>query len=243
MASPRSVQFKGVPDVVQAYESQGIARFALFHGSQLLLKNDDDDILTGRELLSAYLNKIKRSAGIYTLCVYDDLSKDAKIKSNTPFDGSFNFQCMDYEDGGSPYSQLKEEFREMKEAVTGLIESRSEEKEDDGEPSKMGGVMGMIGKILENPTVQQAIAAKVIGFIDKIFLGGVAPQLQEGPAAMGAAPNGDSGGDQIQKIGQAVDFLFSVDPLLGDHLLQVADIARKSPDKYRSVISMLKTFS
>src|SRR5882672_6091561 len=232
MASVRSVQFKGVTDVVQAYESQGIARFALFHGTQLLLKNDEDDLLAGKELLSVYLNRIKRSSGVYTLCVYDDLSKDAKIKSNTPFDGSFNFQCMDIDDMSHPYSQLKEEMREMRDTFTGYMEKQNEEKEGDGEPEKMGGVMGMLGKILENPTIQQAIAAKVVSFIDKIFPGGMGTmnqQLPSGASGMGSVP-GD-GADQIQKIGEAVDFLFTVDPLLGDHLQQVADIARKSPEK------------
>jgi hypothetical protein len=47
---------------------------------------------------------------------------------------------------------------------------------------------------------------------------------------------------QFQKINQAIQVLYQADPLLGDHLTDLAHLATNKPGQFKSLLSMLNTF-
>jgi hypothetical protein len=136
------------------------------------------------------LLKKSKSAGIYTLCVYEIAS--GRITNKTEYDGSFNFRFWDEVD--SPQynyyrSQNDQELNLLKEEVK-VLKQKLEEKEDEAE----AGIMGQIGQLMENPAIAQALgpiigvlAAKVVTFIDSIGKPVIVPPAIEqgqGPGEM-----------------------------------------------------------
>lgn len=63
-------------------------------------------------------------------------------------------------------------------------------------------------------------------------------EQQSSPGVLNGVPSG--GEDQeLQKLNQAVQILFPLDPLLGSHLMRLATVAQRDPQKYNNLISML----
>src|SRR4029077_12155374 len=94
----KSVQFRGIDTAVDAYKNQDVPKWGLFQGTQFLSKYEGSNIQEGAELLEAFLRALDlRTADncTYTLCVYDGLPDGEKIRSNTKYDGSFNFRLVD----------------------------------------------------------------------------------------------------------------------------------------------------
>lgn len=236
----KSVQFRGIDNAVKAYENMKIPRWGLFQGSQFLMKYEGKDMNQGAELLDEYLNALDlRSAdsNTYTLCIYD---ADGKINNATKYDASFNFRLVDNIDN---YNQNK---------IAGGVEMRIAGLEDkinqlladpaDEEPTVKDQIFGALGKILEVPQVQQALAAKLLGIIDGVgntvgsMFGAPQPVRAIGSTTPAALQ------DENAKLQQAINILAPIDPQLGTNLLKLAGIAAADPNKYNMLITMLKTF-
>lgn len=238
----KSVQFRGIDNAVKAYENMEIPRWGLFQGSQFLMKYNGTNMKEGAELLEQYLNALDlRSAdtNTYTLCIYDTADK---INSATKYDASFNFRLVD-------------NINEYQAGKTGFLENRIagiEQKLNDvldpaqDEPAELTPtqqIWATVGKILEHPQIQQALAQKMVGVIEGLSntLGGV---FKQPVAAIGSAPAAVAPNTTIQdenaKLQQAVNILVTIDPQLGTHLLQLAQVAAADPEKYNTLIGMLK---
>lgn len=242
MSLGRSVQFRGIDNVLRAYESNAVAPYALFQGTQLLSKSEDQSLENNKALLSELLNRLNNEDNVatYTLCVYDDLKDGEKIKNNTKYDGSFNFKLNDsMQDYKSQRSAGMGAIMERLEAIEANQNRKNEIEET--EPEEKSG-WAAIGKLIEHPDVQRAIAGKFVAILDGItnlFPGAnkVFPSPSF-PAQIGAVTKTLSG-EQTEKLNHAIEFLSTVDPLLGDHLYSIAVVARQDPAKYNSIISMI----
>jgi hypothetical protein len=237
----KSVQFRGIDNAVTAYGNMEIPRWGLFQGSQFLMKYSGTSMKEGSELLSQYLNALDQrsaDANTYTLCIYDT---DEKINSATKYDASFNFRLVDNIDA---YNSNK---------MSGLVENRIagiEEKlnllladPEPEEPTAKDQLFGALGKILEVPQIQHALANKLLGIIDGVgnTLSGLftSPGQPSQRAAIGTVTTGAAEMDETTKLQTAVGILAGIDPQLGTHLLHLANVAAKDPKKYEQLISML----
>ena len=165
--------------------------------------------------------------------MYEDPA--GKINSSTKFDASFNFRLADtIEDHLS--SKMAGVYEDRIKGLEEKINELSQPEEEEMTPQ--GQMWAMVGKILEHPQVQQAIAGKILGFIDGLgsTLSGVFKQPAQ-RAAIGATSTAQ---DENQKLQQAVNILVTVDPQLGTHLLKLAEVAQADPSKYEQLIGMLK---
>jgi hypothetical protein len=166
----RSVQFRGVNQVVGAYKSNNIPAYAVCYDKNINFRYIGKSMKEGAELLEAYLELLSQneSAAHYTLRLYEDLK--GKIKNSTQWDMSFNFMVNEKEEestagmgmvhAGSSAEIIKL-LREMSDikmtnALNELklkqIEEAAEEEEEK-EPEKTMGmqfmeqVMPLVGKI------------------------------------------------------------------------------------------------
>jgi hypothetical protein len=240
MAFSKSVQFRGIKNVVKAYTNKAVPQWGLWQGTQFLEKYEGDDIESGAQLLDDYLSALDQRSNdtnTYTLCVYD-LPKDSKINSSTKYDASFNFRILD---------TIEDHYQNK---IGGALDARIsgiEEKLDavlhpaENEEPEKPGVWDIVNKLFEHPQIQQLIITKVMGLVDGIGnvlqptnwrdarnTGGVSP------AGIGSADNGET-----EKLQTAVGILAGIDPKLGTHLLALAQMAQKDPGKYNSLIGML----
>jgi hypothetical protein len=87
----RSVQFRGVEQVVGAYKSNNIPAYAVCYEKNINFRYVGRSMKEGADLLEAYLDLLSQneSAAHYTLRLYEDLK--GKIKNSTAWDMSFNF--------------------------------------------------------------------------------------------------------------------------------------------------------
>lgn len=234
----KSVQFRGIDNAITAYENMEIPRWGLFQGSQFLMKYSGSNMKEGAELLKQYLDALDlRSAdtNTYTLCIYDTAEK---INSATKYDASFNFRLVDNIDaynGNKMSGVVESRIAGIEEKLNRLLEDP-----ETAEPTAKEQLFGALGKILEVPQVQAALANKLLGIIDGVgnTLTGLfngAPQR----AAIGTVTSNSTVLDENAKLQQAVNILVQVDPQLGTHLLQLAMVAEKDPKKYEQLISML----
>lgn len=244
MAFSKAVQFRGIKNVLKAYTNKAVPAWGLFQGTQFLEKYEGADIEEGATLLRDYLEALDQRSNdqnTYTICVYE-IPGGQKINSATKFDASFNFRLLDtIEDhlqnriaGGleTRIAGMEQKLNELLDPETGPVELTPTEQ-----------LWATVGKILEHPQIQQALAQKMVGVIDGLSNTVGAIFRQPGaPAAIGAAPKAINAQDENAKLQEAVNILVTVDPQLGTNLLKLAGIAKQDPAKYELLISMLKTF-
>jgi hypothetical protein len=243
MAVGKSVQFRGISNAVKAYENMDVPQWGLFQGTQFLMKYDGSDVEQGAAVLTDYLNALdlrSNDSNTYTLCIYD--SPGLKINSGTKYDASFNFRLVDnIEDHamgrvGAAYSDRLAGIEETLKALTAEPEVEEVTPKDQ--------MWSALGKILEHPQVQNAIATKVLTIVDSLgdTITGLFPRKAAyQPAAIGAAPKANAVQDENAKLQEAVNYLATIDKQLGTHLLQLATIAKGDPKKYELMITMLNS--
>ena len=244
-----AVVFRGIAQVLDAYEANDIGPWALIIGNDVFCAYSENSVEAGKAMLDETLRRLHagNSRATFDLRVYK-IKPDQDILSNTPHLRAFKFSL--YEDSDqTPFehgrrqasmmydSKLEAMTKEIAELKAAL--SAAETGQDEEKPNS---VNGMIAGILELPNVKQALSMKLVGLIDKIV-----PMNLGGSSARPAAIAGIEGGggslldvDQQMKVQQAVNILCSRDAKLGDHLLGVANIAVTNPEQYTMLIRMLK---
>lgn len=252
-----AVMFRGTKSVIKAYNSNDVPAWSLWNGpKQLVFSYNGTDIEEGAKMLGEALALLQEggSTAAFMLCVYDDWKAGDKIKSNTPYDNSFNFSIWDDDEG-----EATSRFRSNKDnekrltAIEDLLKKMCEESEEEDKPEKIGGIQGMIAGLLEQPQVKEAIMGKIAQIINKI------PSMGEGKKIAGI-PGEDVQPDAQQqeqenaafqkswtnypldqqiKISRALTILMAADSKLGDHLLALGTIARDNPGKYKMALTFL----
>lgn len=232
----RSVQFRGIKNAVKAYENMDIAPWGLFQGTQFLMKYEGTSVEDGSALLQEYLSALDlRSAdsNTYTLCIYD--SPGVKINNSTKYDASFNFRLVDnFADHADTKiaGTYENRLAGIEETLKQLVTPEPEEL------TPKDKLWDAIGKILEHPQVQQALATKVLTIVDGLgdAVGSIFKKPGYRPAAIGQTTTAQSENEKLQ---EAVNILVKVDTQLGTNLLRLAHVAERDPEKYKTLIGML----
>jgi len=243
-----SVLFRGEEQVIEAYESMDVPAWSMWLGSSQLLfsypkKNETANIVDGANSLREAIHMLKRggTSSQLLLKVYEELPQ-GKIKSNTPYDNSFGFTLFGI-DEESPAVQVRTQgYKNLEERIDKLAQLVMADREEQEE--KPGGVMGMIGSLLEMPGAKEAVVSEVIGLIRNLFnknpqppvatMAGTTTQNQPQGSKWETLPT-----EQQEKLKKAMEMLMGVDPLIGDHLLGLANIAVNQPSKYQMALKFL----
>lgn len=245
MSISSSVQFIGAQRVMKAFGARGVPSWAIFCNKQFMFKYEGVDISEAETVLSDTLDMLAGSKATYTLNVYEDLHKSAKIKSTTPYDGSFNFQLVDkaalgYVDGGQ--GDLLREFRE----VTSELKERLAELEADKDEEKIeGNIIGMVKEVMTIPGVSE-LAGAVIG---RLFAPAQAPSGQLG--RVGAidvesvktdAMNTDDIDSEFDELEDCYNELRVTFPGCLQLLQRLRDMSRNDKKQFESIKAMILTF-
>jgi hypothetical protein len=245
-----AVQFRGKKQVVNAYVANDMAAWSLWATKDDLTfayegDRDGIDVEEGADYLAQCIDALKAggSEASYKLKVYDDWTPGAKITPKTVPSRSFNFGLYEAEEG-TPYEKrqsgvvgrLEERMDKMQDALMGkLLDKLDEEEEPVAAAPANGGIGSMLNGLLDMPEIRNAIAVRVAGFISSIM---PAKKNPAQVAGIDAAPV-QIDPEQYKKLEQAIPMLAQVDPLLGDHLLALAQMAHNSPSKYSMALSFL----
>lgn len=250
--SASAVHFRGIDNVLLAYESNNVGPWAIENGKVIMFSSEEDvgneDIASGGEQLRDVL-KLLASGGTeskFTLKTYR-IKKGDGITSSTPYFRAFNFSLWSPEDETMPYArrtnvyatQMNERLDRLESMLTAVVEKQGEIVQGEEEEEKVTGVMGFINGLLENPQVQGVIGRVAMGWVAKLM-----PEGQQLGAVGSVNPPPSQQGsvlkaDQPAKVQQALNILVTCDPDLGDNLLKIASIARDEPKKYAMFAAML----
>ena len=240
-----TVVFRGITQVVDAYECNEMPTWAIVNGENILFADNPDTVEEGKALLDESLRRLHKgnSRAQFDLRVYAVKVASANdITNKTPHSRGFRFSLYEdeemtpYEHGRqktrddyeSRFTLLQDEIRELK------AELAKAEEEVEEEPGL--NVNKVIAGYLENPQIKQALSMRLIGLIDRII-----PMPTQRPAAIaGIEMHSLLDQDQQQKVQRAINILCSKDARLGDHLLAIAKIAEDNPSYYITLTSMLK---
>jgi hypothetical protein len=240
-----TVVFRGISQVVEAYEANDVAAWAIVNGETILCADNPTSVAEGKKMLEETLQRLNRgnSRAAFDLKVYK-IKPGEDIMPRTQEYRGFRFSLYEdsemtpFEHGrktatemyDARFAEMQKEIKELKDALAEAEESEVKEKP--------GSAMGMISGILELPNVKQALSMKLVGLIDKIVPLNIAAR----PAAVAGVPTGEASlldADQQQKVQQAVYILCSKDAKLGDHLLAIANIAATDIKQYNKLTAML----
>lgn len=243
-----SIERWGVDDTLNGFDlavNNGAMYYTVWQGGTLKYSHDEGDDIAGdgKEVFKNMIDAaaLGGSTAQYTICFYKKPGKNDTIDSNTPYDSSFNFKLQD-KTTMVPYTNMagigNAGNNAMMEAIAGInrrldaFEAADLEQPEEDPIEK-------IGRIVETPAVQSLISG--IGS----FLNNMVMNATRGNTAR---PRGMAGVDdmtadelqaQKQKAVEALNRLIKLDAQIGDHLLQLADMAERDPKKYTFALSML----
>jgi hypothetical protein len=251
-----SVQFRGISNVLKAYNYKEVEVWAIFEGKRLQHKGN------GETELTEYLNLLALGGSNATLIlkIYEEITDPREVKSNTADDGSFSFKMMDIDEDpdyqfrstrSQSMGRLGDVLLKMDERLQ-LLESGIDEPEGIGKALETA----MIGAI-EDP---QKLGA-MIDIIKGLFSTGPKPVAALGnvhrittnePLTVDNNPAQATSGneyeqretektfqDQVKRLGAAIDTLSEADPRLVVHLEKLAAVASRDPKKFQGLISMI----
>jgi len=248
MSMGRSVERRGVDDVLDGYATFSQVMFSLWGESkQLKFSFDGTDKEEGAGLLRSNLEAIDQSGSqaIYTLRVHTATDKDGFISDKTSYAGSFNFKLNDNQGfaqrGGvgtvqpfqpMPNALILEKLEAMNKEI---LELKAQNLADDDEEPMTAHerLISGIGQVLEIPVVKDL----VMGIAGKFF--GNKSALPE-PAILGTPEAVEIQEDEWTKINTAINVLYKNDPKLSDHLVILANKSIQDPEGFKFLLSMLK---
>jgi hypothetical protein len=242
------IQFRGMDHVMAAYDNNKIIAWAVLYGKLINAKYIGINQHEAREALRIFLTQLKMSdtTAVYTLNLYEDLPKNAKIKASTEPDLAYNFIVVDAEaPRHARYAEITQINSDLQNRITALEARLAIADEDDDDDEDENSVGGIVSGLFKDPRVQEWIKTKAIGLADKFLAGQPAkilPMQTSQAAKVGAVTSDDPiliNEDQQDKCNQALEILVRCDPSLGDNLMKIAKIAENDPGKYQMFSKML----
>lgn len=226
MVVSNSVQLYGVENVVQAFCSRAVPRWAIYHNKQFLFKCESKDMPEAEAMLRNTLEMIAGSVATYTLCVYENPA-NGKIGSKTEHDGSFNFQLNQREAvsrQGSDVMGVLMQIRQSQIEQELRLQELEAEPEGEEEPTILSG----IAKVLEIPAVAELAGT----MLSRLF-----PQRS---ATMAGIAGVDVGGGI--NVNSDLDMIRTVIPDIDEIIHKLALMAETTPDKLAAMQGVIKTF-
>jgi hypothetical protein len=238
--------------VLKMFDQQATPYYEVFQGKEKKFDSIDhaEDIEDAKNYLDTQLQAIEHfgSPAMFRISFYRRLSEKEKftpdnLKGSNTFKLSENGECNpgtywgDRNAVGSVGNPQLERIEEMLLAQQSQINALLEDPDDTTtqEPAAVSGVMGMLAGILNNPAVQEAIAAKAIGFLNSII-----PDPSGKTMTMQANPRlGNISQDDIMQLNIAVTKLVEHGITLQD-FQKLAALTADKP-KFDMLVSMLRT--
>jgi hypothetical protein len=251
-----TVQFYGKEQVFEAASNLKCPAWALFSGTSLFNKFENDDLHESMQLLEQTLDMLQSSNSVATYKLkffeIEEGQKKRKINEKTVCDGgSFSFKLQTQEQSLIPYQgravaynetnskidKLTQIIEVQQQQIALLAEKIEEEPEEEEEPETLGSVLL---DAIKNPDKLM----QLVGMFKTITGMG---NNQHFNAAIGSTGTPTDQAQQQQAVDQmtlnriyaAVDILYQADPNLVDHLETLAIMSQDNPGKFKTLISML----
>lgn len=234
----KSVQFKGLENVLRAFEYKNCEVWAVFDGRYLIHKG------VGVEELREWLSMLASNGGnpVYTLKVYEDLQAADEVKERTECTGSFGFKLFDDAEiyKASPYSKTDQELNERLKRIEETISGFQDEAEP--EPGNEINIGAIINDYLSNPHKLNTL----LSGIKQLFSNGTQPAAV---GSVGALPDfknqqtmqtNQPTENDLQRLSNALDVLGNIDAKLPEHLEKLAHLATTKPGMFATLINMLE---
>lgn len=240
-----SVQFKGIENVIKAFEQRDVEFWGIWQKKCLITKG------MGSEELKTFLQMLieNGSGAVYTLKIFEDIDDLKKIKENSSADGSFSFRLNSDMPGTldssmNNYEQVNSRnklFQRLDAIENKLNGVGEEENEPDtfydkvigiiSDPNRLQQYVGIIKEIFSNNNPQPAAqsfrpAVAAIGNTQPVIM-----KAHEQPTA-----------DTMERLAKALDTLEKHDPKIVDHLEKLANLASEKPGKFKGLLTMLENF-
>lgn len=244
MQAGKSVQFNNSENIVAAYQLRAVPAFSIYQGKQLMIKYEGSSLDEGSDLLAQFIDMLQNSAAIYTLCVYEEYQ--GKINDKTPYHGSWNFRFNDQTNFQqvSGISGLQQQLSQMNNKIEQLSRDRIEDELDqESEEDQVTSTMDKIAGFLSHPVVEKffpvILAALQPGSqkemtMQPAALAGIAESSQQEIADQGEAVNHD------EKLSEAVLNMIQAAPESYQALIQLGDLAKNNPKKFKGILGYLK---
>jgi hypothetical protein len=242
-----TVAFRGIPQVIEAYRANDMAPWAIVSSKTVMFAFETDDIEQGCAMLKETLRRLYDggSQAQFELRTYE-LGRDERIKSSTPHLRGFPFVLYD-DENESPYHKGRQSYQREADEKIGKLEKELEELKllvagQDEEEEKPEGINGFLSGIFTDPMMKQTLQQALIGFVQKIVPMNTAAR----PAAVAGIENGEQQVQSVlqpgqpEKVQQALNILCANDPLLGDHLLKLANVALNNRQSFDWMLGMLQ---
>lgn len=249
-----SIQFYGRETVANMFEKRKAESWSIWHKKQFLFKGVGVEEL--EEILQALESNEGRSNPMYTLKVYDNITDQKQIKERTEADGSFNFRLFDVEEREANRlgyrSKLELEIIDLKEKIAAMEAEDEEEEEEEGmgvigkvlgffnEPEKAEKIISLVKTIL-NPNPQQP---HYMGNIYKLGDNDAANNYEE-PRPMNIQQQQQQRQytqEEILRLQKALDTIGRNDEKAIEHLEKLAAIAEKTPENFKTLLTVLDAY-
>lgn len=222
-----SIDVRGVKNIMARYEMAPDDWYYSIWQNTALKFSSAETTMEPKSLLEQNLNALHSvgSSALYTCKFHSATDDDGYISDKTKVVGSFNFKVseMDYQYEGATRLPVHTIPPEMSDRLAMIEQKLSSMMEEEEEEESVSGIE-QINEIMKNPVVQQLIG----------IIAGKISGNNNGQTGLAGIP-----AEQDQKIEQALQILKTLDPLVGDHLLALAVIARDQPAKYQMAIGLL----
>lgn len=258
-----TVQFYGREQVMQAASNLKCPAWALFAGTALFNKYEENDEIESMQILEQYLEMLENSgsAAVYKLKFFEipEGSKKVKITEKTVCDrGSFTFKLQTQEQTLIPYQsraiafnetntkidKLAEIILEQQKQINLLSEKFTEdlEEEEEEEPETIGSVlMDAIknpNKLMELVNTFKMITGIGMNQQPMQAIGNINPQQTNTMENETTQQTGNIE-ERLQRLSNAIDILEKADPQLVEHLEKLAAMSQNDPGMFKFLLSRL----
>lgn len=237
-----NVQRRGLESVLQGYDMQAEKSpvCSLWCQRELLFYTDD------RDCLEQNLQAIKQagSDSLYTLRFHSAMEKDGVIKNSTPYTGSFSFKVTEMSNQAVPYNNGGGSTKSSISNLVNDLDALERLQDYFDKRSALAGVGSVdetfvertVGELLNKEPVAEGIGKLITNLADFI------PQIaglfmNKNRISLAGVPVDEE--TARAQINEAIARLLKCDPLLGEHLLKLADLAEKQPGKYQMALQFL----
>ena len=247
--------FREIDALLKQYDVMDTPYYTVYQCKDYKFDWMEDDLEGGKDYLAKQLEAIKYfgNTSQFKICFYRKLTDKGTFNIEN-IKGSNTFKVISEDDpergtywakkNGMDNPEIRQ-LRELVEAQQSQINAlltASDQEEEEEDKGVLGGLLNGLTPILQNQQVQQVIAGKIIGFIEKILPDTKNLTMQSLGALHGttqpSVPIEESEEVQQQKLNDALIKLFSAGVTVND-LVKLSEMA-DNPTQFNFLLSMLR---
>ena len=253
MASQQT-DFRNSEAVLNQYDVMDTPYYTVFQGKDYKFDWMEEDLEGGRNHLKQQLEAIKffGNTAQFKICFYRKLTEKGTFNIEN-IKGSNTFKVIAEEQADqSPYWAAKnnyvhpeikaliEKIDAQQSQINALLQESDQEEEEEENKGVLGGLLNGLTPILQNPAIQQAIAGRIIGFLDKLVPDNKTKTMYMQPAGTLSGVSETEPSEQEEQIilNNALVKLFNNGVTVND-IQKLADMA-DNPVQFNFLLSMLR---